>query len=307
MKKIAIIVPCYNEEEMLNLFYEEIRKHFVSDYDFYLLFIDDGSKDRTMEIVKKLHEKDPKVLYLSFSRNFGKEAAIYAGLTGAKAINADAAILIDADLQDPPSLIPEMLKLYSEGYKHIYTKHKTRKGEPFLKRAFAKAFYKVYGFLTGNHNMTRGARDYSLLDRDVINAFLQIKDYRRFTKGIFTWVGFEKKCLEFDYVPRAAGKTKWSFKKLFRYAMLGIKQFSNVYLLIPNLAIILCLLLFGFEIISGFLNSFNFLALRIEFLTLLILFSIKYLMHLLYDIRDQTLARPIFITKETNIENIDHD
>lgn len=227
---------------------------------------------------------------------------MYAGLQAAKLLDVNAAILIDADLQDPPSLIPEMLKYYEAGYKHIYTKHKSRKNEPFLKKFFAKAYYKTYGILTKNPNVAQGARDFSLLDRDVIEAFLQVKDYRRFTKGIFTWVGFEKKCIEFDYVPRYAGKTKWSFKKLFRYGMLGIKQFSHVYNLIPNLLIFLCLLLLGFEIGYGHIIGFDFLALKIEFLALLILIGIKYLMRLVYDIRDQSLSRPLYLTKESNIE-----
>jgi glycosyltransferase involved in cell wall biosynthesis len=301
MKKIAIIIPCYNEEEVLSFFYEEVKKHFLSEYDFKLVFVDDGSRDKTLEKIKALSEKDENVKYLSFSRNFGKEAAMFAGLEAAKKLNVDAAILIDADLQDPPSLIPEMLRYYSEGYKHIYTKHKTRKGEPFLKTIFAMMFYKTYSKLTGNQNMTRGARDFCLLDRDVIEAFLSVKDYRRFTKGIFTWVGFEKKCIEFDYVPRVAGKTKWSFKKLFHYALLGIKQFSHVYLLLPNLLIFLCLLLIAGEIGLGIYQQFNFLALRIEFLALLILIGIKYLMRLIYDVRDQGLNRPIYLTKDTNI------
>lgn len=307
MNKIAIVVPCYNEEEMLEFFHQEIGKHFVPGYDFYLIFVDDGSKDKTLEIIRSLNKKDPKVKYVSFSRNFGKEAAMYAGLKAAKNIDADAAILIDADLQDPPSLIPEMLKYYEEGYKHIYTKHKSRKNEPFLKRFFAKMYYKIYGRLTNNPNVTQGARDFSLLDRDVIEAFLQVKDYRRFTKGIFTWVGFEKKCIEFDYVPRYAGKTKWSFRKLFRYGLLGIKQFSHVYNLIPNLLIFFCLLLLGFEIGYGYYKGFDFLALKIEFLALLILIGIKYLMRLAYDIRDQGLDRPLYLAKETNVESKKHE
>jgi|LSQX01.1.fsa_nt_gb glycosyltransferase involved in cell wall biosynthesis len=307
MKRIAIVVPCYNEEDALRLFYDEVRKHFVPGYDFYLLFVDDGSKDGTLQTIKEISLQDQKVLYLSFSRNFGKETAIYAGLSAAKEIDADAAILIDADLQDPPGLIPEMLALYEAGYKHVYTKHRSRKGEPFLKKFFARSFYIIYGLFTKNRNIARGARDFSLLDRDVIEAFLKIKDYRRFTKGIFAWLGFQSKCLEFDYVPRAAGKTKWSFKKLFRYAILGIKQFSHFYLLIPNILIILCLLLFGFEIIHGIREGFNHLALRMEILALLILIGIKYLMRLLYDIRDQTLGRPLYLTKETNVEVRNHE
>ena len=301
MKRISIIVPCYNEEEVLDILYTEIQKYFDPKYYFNLVFIDDGSKDKTLEIVKGLSEKDERVKYVSFSRNFGKEAAMFAGLEAAQKLDSDAAILIDADLQDPPSLIPQMLEYYEQGHKHIYAKHKTRKGEPFLKTFFAMMFYKVYSRLSGNKNMTKGARDFCLLSREVIAAFLAVKDYRRFTKGIFTWVGFEKKCIEFDYVPRVAGKTKWSFKNLLRYAFLGIRQFSNVYLLVPKTLIFFSFLLLVYEVISGFLTQFDFLALKIEFLALLILIGIYYLLKVLYDVREQGLNRPIYLTNDSNI------
>lgn len=307
MKKIALVVPCFNEEETLNLFYDEVRKHLLPDYDYSFVFVDDGSRDGTLDAIKTLCAKDRNVRYLSFSRNFGKEAAIYAGLSAAKALKADAAILIDADLQDPPHLIPEMLRLYEAGHKYIYTKHRTRKGEPFLKKFFAKAFYLIFGSLTGLKKIARGARDYSLLDRDVVEAFLQIKDYRRFTKGIFAWLGFPSKCLEFDFVPRVAGKTKWSFKKLFRYALVGIKQFSHVYLLVPNILLLLWFIMFGSEIAHGIVNGFDFLALRMEILTFLVLLGVKFLTHLIYDLRDQTLERPLFVLKETNVGALNHE
>ena len=302
MKKITIIVPSYNEEEVLKLFYEEMTKYFIKEYDFNLLFVDDGSKDNTYKVIKELAELDSRVKYVSFSRNFGKEAAMLAGLNGAKKLNSDAAIFIDADLQDPPHLILEMLKHYENGYKHIYAKHRKRVGEPLLKTLFAKLFYKVYSLFTKDKNMSKGARDYCLMDRAVIDAFLEIKDYKRFTKGIFSWVGFEKKCIEFDYVPRAAGKTKWSFIKLFKYAWLGIRQFSRAYLALTKLLIVLSFGVLGFDTIYSIINdSFNYQVLLIESLFFLLFIGLHVITKLIYEVRDQGLNRPIYIVGDSNI------
>lgn len=302
MKKITIIVPCYNEEEVLKLFYEEVKKYLIKEYDFYILFVNDGSKDKTYKVIKELQENDDRIKYISFSKNFGKEAAMLAGLNGAKALNSDAALFIDADLQDPPYLILEMLKEYEAGYKHIYAKHRKRVGEPVLKTFFALMFYKVYARLTKDKNMSKGARDFCLMDRAVIDAFLAIKDKNRFTKGIFSWVGFEKKCIEFDYVPRAAGKTKWSFKKLFSYALMGIKQFSYVHLIAPKLLIFLStLILIGDTIYSILKDSFNYQVLLFETLFVFVFISIYILVKLIYEVRDQGLNRPIYIVEDSNI------
>jgi len=301
MKKIVIIVPCYNEEEVLHILYTEALKYLDSNYNFNLVFIDDGSSDRTLEIAMELSRSDERVKYLSFSRNFGKEAAMYAGLEAAVKLNADAVIQIDADLQDPPSLIPEMISSYEQGYKHIYAKHKTRKGEPALKTFFAKLFYRIYAFLTGDKNLSQGARDFCLMDRTVVDAFLAIKDHKRFTKGIFSWVGFKKKCIEFDYVPRVAGKTKWSFTKLLKYALMGIKQFSHIYVVIPTLAFIVVSIITIVDIIYGLANVFIWQTIKIDLFVLLVLISLRYLMVLLYDVRDHNLNRPIYIADETNI------
>ena len=199
-----------------------------------------------------------------------------AGLNGAKALDSDAAIFIDADLQDPPHLILEMLKLYEEGYKHIYAKHRKRVGEPVLRTFFAKMFYIVYSFLTKDKNISKGARDFCLMDRAVIDAFLAIKDKNRFTKGIFSFVGFEKKCIEFDYIPRKAGKTKWSFKKLYKYAWLGIRQFSHVHLIIPRLLIFTSFLFLVFDTIFSIINdNFNYQIMALKYyLFLYLLLSI---------------------------------
>ncbi|MFA6627322.1 MAG: glycosyltransferase family 2 protein [Bacilli bacterium] len=304
MKKITLIIPCYNEEEMIDIFYSEIQQYLNPNYDWWMVFIDDGSKDKTLDKMRLLANLDHQVKYLSFSRNFGKESAMLAGLELAKRLNSDAAIIIDADLQHPPMLIADMLTYYEQGYKHIYARQRSRKNASFLKTLFARTFYRLYAFLTGFKDMQNGAVDFCLIDRDAIDAFLSIKDYTRFTKGIFSFVGFEKKCLDFDCPPRVAGTTKWSFIKLWRYAILGIKQFSRIYVLIPSLVSILIFLVLVVDVLMGFLHqNFNFLALRIDIFSFLIVVTVRYLMILLYDVRDQGLHRPIYIKKETNIDD----
>lgn len=302
--KIALIVPCYNEEPMIDLFYQDIQAYLDPKYDFWMVFVDDGSKDKTLEKILQLVAKDDHILYTSFSRNFGKESAMLAGLEIAQKINSDAAIIIDADLQHPPVLIKDMLAYYEQGIKHIYARQRSRKGASLLNTFFARAFYRVYAFLTGFKDMQHGAVDFCLIDRDVIDAFLSIKDYTRFTKGIFSFVGFEKKCLDFDYTPRIAGTTKWSFIKLWRYAFLGIKQFSRFYILIPSLLSIIAFIVFGIDLTLGIINQqVDYLALRIDGFSFLIFITIRYLMMLMYDMRDQSLNRPIYIKKETNVDD----
>lgn len=303
MKKISLVIPCYNEQEVLRLTYEELIKYLNKDYEFQFILVNDGSKDQTLSIMKDLAKQDNRVKYVTFSRNFGKEAALLAGLEAAKKTNSDAAILLDADLQDPPSLIPQMLTYYEEGYKHIYAKHRTRAGESKFKTFCALSFYKVYAHLTKNKTLAKGARDFCLLDKQVIDAMLAIKDYKRFTKGIYNWIGFEKKVIEFDYVPRAEGTTKWNFKSLFRYAILGIKQFSQVYLLVTSLLMLLALGFIAYDVIDGFINQFNWLSLRLDAFMFFVLLSIHVVLKLMYDIRDQSLNRPIYITEESNIND----
>lgn len=304
MKKITLIVPCYNEEEMIDLFYSEIQQYLNPNYDWWMVFVDDGSKDKTLEKMRALAKQNIHLKYMSFSRNFGKESAMLAGLEMAKQLNTDAAIIIDVDLQHPPVLIKDMLTHYEEGYKHIYARQRGRKNASFLHNFFVKTFYRFYAFLTGFKDMENGAVDFCLIDRDAIDAFLSIKDYTRFTKGIFSFVGFEKKCLDFDCPPRIAGTTKWSFVKLWRYALLGIKQFSRVYVLIPSIVSILIFLVLAFDITMGIINqNMNFIALRIDAFAFLLAMTLRYLTILLYDIRDQGLHRPIYIQKETNIHD----
>lgn len=228
MKLLSVIVPCYNEEENVSYFYEEFIKneHFLkeNDIDFELWYIDDGSKDKTVEEVKKLIEKDARVHLLAFSRNFGKEAALYAGFEKAK---GDYVACMDADLQDPPALLPDMFENIWQGYDMVATRRVNRKGEPPIRSFFARMFYKLMNKIS-DAQIVDGARDFRLMTRQVADSILSMKEYNRFTKGIFGWVGFKTKWLEFDNVERKKGETKWSFWKLFIYSLEGITSFSTV-------------------------------------------------------------------------------
>ena len=227
MKLLTAVVPCYNEEENIRDFYDEFIKNdpfFKSrDMDFELLYIDDGSTDGTVKEVKALIEKDERVHLLSFSRNFGKEAAIYAGLQKSK---GDYLVFLDADLQDPPSLLPEMFKYIDEGYDSVATRRVSRKGEPLIRSFFARRFYSIMRKMSKTE-IVDGARDYRLMTRQMVDAILSMPEYNRFTKGIFGWVGFKTKWIEFENVERKKGETKWSFWKLFVYSLEGITSFST--------------------------------------------------------------------------------
>lgn len=225
MKKITVIVPCLNEEEALLIYYKEmckIRKQ-MKDVEIELLFVDDGSTDRTLSVMKDLHELDGRCRYLSFSRNFGKEAAIYAGLQNAE---GDYVAIMDVDLQDPPEFLPKMYQiLEEEGFDSVATKRSTRTGEPKIRSFLSKSFYKVINRISKTE-IVNGARDYRLMKRKMVDAVLSMSEYNRFSKGIFEWVGFRTKWLEFENHERSAGETKWSMKKLFCYSLEGITGFS---------------------------------------------------------------------------------
>ena len=228
MALLSVIVPCYNEEENVALFYRELLKvhPFFSENDIELeiLYIDDGSVDKTASEVKKLREEDDRVHLISFSRNFGKEAAMYAGLENSK---GDYVVMMDVDLQDPPSLLPEMFSYMREGYDSVATRRVSRKGEPPVRSFFARAFYRLMKKISRTEIMD-GARDYRLMTRQMADAILSMQEYNRFTKGIFGWVGFQTKWLEYENVERAKGETKWNFWKLFLYSLDGIAAFSTV-------------------------------------------------------------------------------
>lgn len=246
-KLCSCIVPCFNEEEVIPLYYEEmqkVRKQEEGKIDFEIIFIDDGSKDKTLEVIKKLSEQDECIHYVSFSRNFGKEAAMYAGFEHA---NGEYVVTMDVDLQDPPHLIPEMIRsIEEEGYDSVATRRVTRKGEPPIRSFFARRFYGLINKIS-DADIVDGARDFRMMKRDMVNAILSMPEYNRFTKGIFGWVGFKTKWIEFENVERAAGETKWSFWKLFRYALEGIIAFSTVPLTIVSLiGVIVCIIAFLF-------------------------------------------------------------
>ncbi len=245
MQLLSVIVPCYNEEESVADFYDELMKNneFFKErnLDVEILYIDDGSKDRTVEEVKKLHEKDERVRLISFSRNFGKEAGIYAGLQNSK---GDYLVVMDVDLQDPPSLLPEMFSYMDQGYDSVATRRVTRKGEPVIRSFFARMFYKLMRKISSTE-IVDGARDYRLMTRQVAEAILSMKEYNRFTKGIYGWVGFKTKWLEFENVERKKGETKWSFWKLLKYSLEGILAFSTVPATLASvIGILFCILAF---------------------------------------------------------------
>lgn len=244
MDKISLIVPCYNEEQALPFLYEEIVKlaNEMNEQEFEFIFINDGSKDKTLDLLKAYRQTDERVHYVSFSRNFGKEAGIFAGL---EAATGDYISLIDADLQDPPSLIKEMYKsLKTEDYDCVATRRMDRKGEPPIRSFFAKQFYKLINKISDTE-VVDGARDFRLMTRQMVNAILQMSEYNRFSKGIFGWVGFKTKWIAFENVERIAGQTKWSFIGLFFYSLEGIIAFSTRPLVIASVfGILFCLIAF---------------------------------------------------------------
>jgi glycosyltransferase involved in cell wall biosynthesis len=244
MDKISIAVPCYNEEEVIPIFYNEIIKTAdkMKEADFEFLFIDDGSADNTLNEIKKLADKDKRVKYISFSRNFGKESAIYAGLENS---TGDYIVIMDVDLQDPPELIIEMYNLIcKEGYDCVSTRRVTRRGEPRLRSFFANCFYKLINKMSKT-KIVNGARDYRMMKRKMVQAIVKMTEYNRFSKGIFSWVGFKTKWLDYENKERVAGSTKWSFWKLFVYSLEGIMAFSTIPLALASLmGILFCLIAF---------------------------------------------------------------
>ena len=228
MSLLTVICPCYNEEESVALFYQEVMKQkaFFQEkgVKVEILFIDDGSHDATLAEIKKLRDMDENVHFVSFSRNFGKEAAMYAGLEKAK---GDYVVIMDVDLQDPPSLLPEMYAHMEQGYDSVATRRVTRKGEPVIRSFFARRFYSIMKKISKTE-IVDGARDYRMMTRQMVDAILSMGEYNRFIKGIYGWVGFRTKWLEYENVERAKGETKWSFWKLFLYSIEGITAFSTV-------------------------------------------------------------------------------
>lgn len=224
-RQISLIVPCYNEQEAIPLFYEEVKRVMDENkLDYELLFINDGSKDNTLKVLKELAQKDENIYYYSFSRNFGKEAAMYAGFCNS---TGKYVAVMDADLQDPPSLLPKMIEILNSGeYDSVATRRVDRKGEPPIRSWFAKKFYKIINRIS-DADIVDGARDFRLMKYEMVQAIIDMQEYNRFSKGIFGWIGFRTYWLEYDNVERVAGQTKWNFWKLFKYAIEGIINFSQ--------------------------------------------------------------------------------
>lgn len=245
MELLSVIVPCYNEEENIVAFYDELMKNepFFKErnLDVEIIYVNDGSKDGTVSEVKKLHETDERVKLLSFSRNFGKEAAIYAGF---KKAAGDYVVMMDADLQDPPHLLPEMFKYIDEGYDSVATRRVSRKGEPVIRSFFARMFYRLMNKMSKT-DIVDGARDYRLMTKKVKDSILALGEYNRFSKGIFGWVGYDTKWIEFENVERVHGETKWSFWGLFKYSIEGIVAFTTMPLSIASfMGVLFCFLAF---------------------------------------------------------------
>ena len=305
MKKVSIIVPCYNEEEATPLFYQTVlEKTADMAAELEVIFVDDGSRDGTLAAFRALREKDPRVRYISFSRNFGKESAMYAGL---EAATGEYVAIMDADLQDPPELLPEMLRIVESGeFDCAATRRVTRKGEPKLRSFFARRFYHLINRISKTE-IVDGARDFRLMTRQMVDSILSLKEVSRFSKGIFSWVGYRTKWLEYENVERVAGETKWSFWKLLIYSIDGIIGFSTAPLAIASVAgCVVCLL--AFLMLLYFLlktliwgdpvAGFPALICIILLLGGIQLFSIGILGQYLSKTYLETKKRPIYIAKE---------
>ena len=312
MKKIDLVVPCYNEEESIPLFYEEIKKVRKDiNVNIEIIFVNDGSKDNSLNVMKELSKRDKQVKYISFSRNFGKEAAMLAGL---EASTGDYVTIMDVDLQDPPSLLPEMVRLIEEeGYDIVGTRRFTRKGEPPIRSFFARRFYKMINRMS-KVEMVDGARDYRLMTRQVVNSILELKEYNRYSKGLFSYVGFNTKWLEYENVKRVAGETKWSFWKLFIYAIEGIVAFTTVPLTIAAIiGILFCFIAFVMIIFiivktlvygdptSGWpsMACIVFLVSGVQLLCIGIIG--EYIAKMYLEVKN----RPVYVIKESNVEKND--
>ena len=305
MDKISIIVPCYNEEKVLPLFYKEISKALkkIEGVSYELIFVDDGSRDKTLDLLKQYSDKDPSVNYISFSRNFGKEAAMYAGF---KEATGDYVAQMDADLQDPPYLVEKMYKMLKESdYDCIATRRVTRKGEPPIRSFFARLFYKIINKIS-TANIVDGARDFRLMSRPMVDSVLSMGEYNRFSKGIFGWVGFKIKWLEYENIKRAAGETKWSFWKLFLYSIEGIVAFSTFPLVLPIIfsfiffLTFLVLLIVSICLSKSFLLMLSFIFFVGAFILLFQGISSLYLSKTYTEVK----KRPIYIVRERSKKRV---
>jgi glycosyltransferase involved in cell wall biosynthesis len=307
MDFLSIVVPCYNEEESVTMFLDDIQKTLV-DFDYEVIFINDGSSDSTLEIIRNLADSNPNVKYISFSRNFGKESAIYAGLINA---TGDLVCVMDADLQHPPNLLPEMIDAISEGYDVAAAKRVSKKGEPIVNKLGSRFFYKLFNAVS-SLNLVEGATDFRVMTRQVSDAVLELSEYNRFSKGIFQWVGFQTKWIEYENVKRVAGDSTWSIWQLFKYSIEAIVAFTTVPLSISiflgAIISVLAFIYLAFIVVKYLLYSDPVQGFATTMCTILLLggiqlLSIGILGKYLEKTYKETKNRPIFIVKETNIND----
>lgn len=307
MVVLSIVVPCYNEEESVTMFLDDIQKTLVA-FDYEVLFINDGSSDSTLEIIRNLADSNPNVKYISFSRNFGKESAIYAGLINA---TGNLVCVMDADLQHPPNLLPEMIEAISEGYDVAAAKRVSKKGEPPVNKLGSHLFYKLFNAVS-SLNLVEGATDFRVMTRQVSDAVLELSEYNRFSKGIFQWVGFETKWIEYENVKRVAGDSTWSIWQLFKYSIEAIVAFTTVPLSISiflgAIISVLAFIYLAFIVVKYLIYSDPVQGFATTMCTILLLggiqlLSIGILGKYLEKTYKETKNRPIFIVKETNIND----
>ena len=308
MSLLSIVVPCFNEEGSVEIFFKEVQK-VLADYNFEIIFIDDGSSDDTLKIIKTMANTNPNIKYVSFSRNFGKESAIYAGLKNA---SGDLIALMDADLQHPPKLLPKMIEVLSgEDYDVAAARRVSRKGEPMFKSFFSRLFYKLFNRIS-DMDLKEGATDYRMMTRQVVDSILQLNEYNRFSKGLFQWVGFNTEWIDYENVERVAGQTTWSFWGLFKYSMEGIIAFTTAPLTISvvlGITISIIAFLYMIFIIAKYLlysdpvQGFSTIMCTVLLLGGIQLLSIGILGKYLEKTFVETKKRPIFIIRESNIDD----
>ena len=309
MKKISILIPVYNEEESLAFLFERLNSvtKQIENYEFEFLFVNDGSRDKSLEIIKEQRKIDSRISYLDFSRNFGKEIAMIAGLDY---VSSDAVIFMDADLQDPPELILEFIKYWEQGYDDVYAKRRSRKGETFLKKFTSKMYYKVLQKLAGME-IQKDTGDFRLLDRKCVNALKKLRESQRCTKSMFSWIGYKKKEVLYDRDPRIAGKTKWNYKKLIDLAIDGITSFTtsplrlSTYISIPTFILLAGYFIYVIAkcfIVNEPIHAFQAIILLVLFFSgvQILLFGIigEYLGRIFLE----TKNRPLYLVNEYNDE-----
>ena len=307
MKKISIIIPAYNEEESLPILYDRIKKLMdtMSSYEFEILFVNDGSKDKTIEIIKEIREKDSRICYVDFSRNFGKEIAMIAGLDYA---TGDCVIFMDADLQDPPELIPELVKYWEEGYDDVYAKRRSRKGETWLKKFTSMMYYRILQKLT-KIEIQKDTGDFRLLDRRCVNALKKLRESQRNTKSMFSWIGYKKKEVLYDRDPRVAGSTKWNYGKLVDLAIDGITSFTtsplrlSTFIAIPTFILLFVYFIYVIAkciIINQPIQAFQAIILLILFFSGVQILLFGIIGEYLGRIFNETKNRPLYLVNEYN-------